>query len=86
MTPPRFSDQTRAEASSLHLGKQRILLSPGEIAAIAEIPRNTVDKTLARMTADGEVVQVSRGRYAHPDKEFATPVTSVISQKGRITH
>ena len=68
------------------LGKATDLLSPGEIAAIAEIPRNTVDKTLARMTADGEVVQVSRGRYAHPDKEFATPVTSVISQKGRITH
>jgi hypothetical protein len=49
------------------------LLNPGEIAALVELPRNTVDKTLARMAADGEVVQVSRGRYAHPEKEFATP-------------
>jgi hypothetical protein len=27
-----------------------------------------VDQRLYKMVKDGEVIQVSRGRYAHPDK------------------
>jgi len=49
------------------------LLNPGEIASLADITRNTVDSTLHRMAAKGEVIQVSRGRYAHPSKDFAVP-------------
>jgi hypothetical protein len=49
------------------------LMSPAEIAAVATLARNLVDVTLHRMAADGEVVQVSRGKYAHPNKDFATP-------------
>jgi len=40
---------------------------------VTNIPRNTVDVTLHRMVADGEVAQVGRGKYALPCKEFATP-------------
>ena len=65
------SDTRKSILASLNQATD--LLNPGEIAALVELPRNTVDKTLARMAADGEVVQVSRGRYAHPEKEFATP-------------
>jgi hypothetical protein len=49
------------------------LLGPSEIATAADLTRSNVDTTLHRMAADGEVVQVARGRYAHPCKEFATP-------------
>jgi len=49
------------------------LLGPAEIASVAELPRGTIDTALHRMAADGEVVQVSRGRYAHPSKDFANP-------------
>ncbi len=49
------------------------LMGPAEIASVATLSRNNVDVTLHRMAAEGEVVQVSRGRYAHPSKEFATP-------------
>jgi hypothetical protein len=55
------------------LEKATQLLKPAEIASLAELPRGTVDTALHRMAADGEVVQVSRGRYAHPSKDFATP-------------
>ena len=40
------------------------LMNPVEIAAVATLACNTVDVTLHRMAADGEVVQVSRGKYA----------------------
>jgi hypothetical protein len=48
-------------------------IGPADIASVTKIGRNTVDVMLHRMVADGEVIQVSRGRYAHPSKEFATP-------------
>jgi hypothetical protein len=47
------------------------LMNPVEIAAATDIQRNNVDQLLHQMKIAGEVVQVSRGRYAHPDKEFA---------------
>jgi hypothetical protein len=55
------------------LAKASNLMGPAEIASVTGILRNTVDVTLHRMAADGEVIQVGRGRYAHPSKEFATP-------------
>jgi AAA domain len=49
-------------------------MGPADIAAGTEINRNNIDQLLRRMSLDGEVIQVSRGRYAHPDKaaEFLT--------------
>jgi hypothetical protein len=55
------------------LSEAQDLIGPAEIAAVTGIQRNTVDVTLHRMAADCEVVQVRRGRYAHPSKEFADP-------------
>jgi hypothetical protein len=49
-------------------------LSPEQIAAATGIKRNAVDQRLYKMLKDGEVVQIGRGRYAHPDKaEMLTP-------------
>jgi hypothetical protein len=55
------------------LDRAPALMGPGEIAALTDVVRNTVDKMLARMVHDGEVIQVSRGKYAAPDKVFADP-------------
>jgi hypothetical protein len=49
------------------------LMNAADIASVAELPRATVDTTLHRMAAKGEVVQVSRGRWAYPGKPFAAP-------------
>ena len=49
------------------------VMSPGEIAAAVGINRNAVDQQLLQMRNAGEVVQVSRGLYADPNKEFAIP-------------
>jgi hypothetical protein len=49
------------------------LMRPADIAAASTLPRNTVDVTLHRMAADGEVIQVSRGQYCHPSKKFPDP-------------
>jgi len=49
------------------------LMGPAEVAGVAGIDQANVRQTLHRMVADGEVIQVSRGQYAHPNKEFATP-------------
>jgi AAA domain len=51
------------------------VMSPAEIASLTTLPGNTVHVTLHRMAADSEVVQVSRGKYAHPSKDFAAPRT-----------
>lgn len=59
----------------------RDLMGPADIASVTGVARNTVDVTLHRLAADGEVVQVSRGRYAHPSKEFANPVRKKDCQK-----
>ena len=56
------------------LVKATDLMGPTDIASVTEVLRSTVDVTLHRMALDGEIVQVSRGKYAHPSKEFATPV------------
>ena len=48
------------------------LMGPAEIATATEIQRNNVDQLLHQMRSAGEVIQVSRGLYAHPTKEFAT--------------
>jgi len=49
------------------------LMGPRGISAVTGIDENNVGVTLHRMVAAGEVIQVSRGRYAHPSKEFVTP-------------
>ena len=49
------------------------LMNPGDIATVVELTRGTVEKTLFRMAEKGEVVQVSRGRWAYPGKPWATP-------------
>ena len=49
------------------------VMGPAEITSVTGLQRNLVDVTLHRMAYDNEVVQVARGKYAHPDKEFATP-------------
>lgn len=63
------------------LSAAKDLMGPADIASVTGIPRNTVDVTLHRLAADGEVVQVSRGRYAHHSKEFANPVRKKDCQK-----
>ena len=47
-------------------------MGPAEIATATGIQRNNVDQLLHQMRMAGEVNQISRGRYAHPTKEFAT--------------
>ena len=49
------------------------LLDAAAIAAVSELPNGTVVTTLHRLAAKGEVVQVSRGRWAYPGKPFAAP-------------
>jgi hypothetical protein len=56
------------------LAKAADLMGPADIASVTEVLRNTVDVTLHRMALEGEIVQVSRGKYAHPGKDFATAV------------
>jgi hypothetical protein len=48
-------------------------MAPSEIAGVTGIDQANVRQTLHRMVADGEVIQASRGQYAHPRKDFATP-------------
>src|SRR5262249_2143164 len=59
------------------LSEATSLMGPADIASVTELTRNTVDVTLHRMASDGEVLQVSRGRYA---KDFATPVRNARSK------
>jgi AAA domain len=49
------------------------LLTPGEIAIAAEMPRNNVDRLLGKMVRDGEVVKVGRGQYRHPRRAELDP-------------
>ena len=53
----------------------KALLSPGEISAIAGMPRNNVDQLLFKMANDGEVMKVGRGEYRHPDRSDLHPPT-----------
>jgi len=46
-------------------------MRPAEIAAATGIDRNTVDQRLHGMVADGEVIKLRRGQYAHPAKAMA---------------
>ena len=50
------------------------LMNPADIAAVTELSSaQLVTTTLHRLAEKGEVVQVSRGRWAYPGKPFATP-------------
>ena len=49
------------------LAKATDLMTPGEIEAATGIKRNSVDQFLLQMKASGEVVQIKRGHYCHPD-------------------
>jgi hypothetical protein len=66
-----LSETRKVILGALHAATD--LLGPGAIAAITNIDVNNVGVVLHRMVAAGDAVQVSRGRYAHPSKEFATP-------------
>ena len=48
-------------------------LSPGEIASRIGTVRNNVEKLLAKMVADGEIIKGRRGQYRHPDQKSQTP-------------
>jgi hypothetical protein len=43
-------------------------LSPNEIAILADMKRNNVDRLLGKMGKKGEVVKTGRGKYLHPSK------------------
>ena len=53
------------------------VMGPQDIASVVGCQRNAVDQALHRMGADGQVIQVRRGRWAHPSKEFAKPHKNV---------
>ena len=55
------------------LSAATVLMSAADIAAIADLANATVVTTLHRLAEKGEVVQVSRGRWAYPGKPFAKP-------------
>jgi RecA-family ATPase len=48
-------------------------IDAASIASVAELSRGIVDTTLHRLAEKGEVVQVSRGRWAYPGRPYATP-------------
>jgi len=41
------------------------LMSPADLTAVTGLTRNNVDQRLHHMQRDGEIIKVSRGRYAH---------------------
>jgi hypothetical protein len=46
------------------------LMTPAQISADTTIQRATVDVTLGRMVADGEIIRVGQGKYRLPGKDF----------------
>ena len=49
------------------------LLTPQDIVASTGMARNNVDQLLFKMTQDGEVTKIGRGKYQHPDRTNADP-------------
>jgi RecA-family ATPase len=45
-----------------------LMMTPADLTAATGLPRNTVDQRLHRMVQDGEIVRVSRGLYASPQR------------------
>ena len=58
---------SRTDGSDFSKTRSAAAPSLGDAAALG-ISRNVIDQQLHKMVKDGEVVAVSRGRYAHPDK------------------
>ena len=46
------------------------VMKPDEIARATGLTRNAVDQQLHKMVKSGEVVVISRGKYAHPSKAY----------------
>ena len=49
------------------------MLTPQDVVSSTGMPRNNVDQLLFKMTQDGEVVKVGRGKYRHPDRTDLDP-------------
>src|SRR5262249_20431440 len=45
------------------------LMSPSDLTAATGLTRNIVDQRLMHMVRDGEIAKVSRGFYAHPNRD-----------------
>jgi hypothetical protein len=43
-------------------------MTPADIGFVADLPKNTVDQQLYKMVTSGEVIKMTRAKYAHPDK------------------
>ena len=50
-------------------------LGPEAIGHQTDIGRANVDKALARMVGDGEIIKISRGLYIHPERTDLFPPT-----------
>ncbi len=48
-------------------------MTPPDLVASTGIPRNNLDQLLFKMTRDGEVTKVGRGKYRHPDRADLDP-------------
>lgn len=59
-------------------------MSPQEIAIMADMKRNNVDRLLGKMAKAGEVLKTKRGRYAHPSRsDLTAEPTSTPGKKGK---
>lgn len=59
-------------------------MSPQEIAIMADMKRNNVDRLLGKMGKAGEVLKAKRGRYVHPSRSDLTgDPTSTPGKKGK---
>ena len=59
-------------------------MSPQEIAIMADMKRNNVDRLLGKMAKDGEVLKAKRGRYVHPARsDLTASLTSTPGKKGK---
>ena len=51
-------------------------MTPQEIAATTDLARAVTDKRLADMVADGQIIKLGRGTYAHPERVPTSPIYS----------
>jgi hypothetical protein len=63
----RLSETRREIVDALRDCKDRSM-TPKEIALATGLTKNVVDQRLPGMTEDGQVVRLTRGAYAHPDR------------------
>lgn len=77
----RRSDERKAILSVLTEADEP--LAPGKIAVEARMPRNNVDRLLGKMTKEGEVEKIGRGKYIHPDRGELRDSNSLPGTKGK---